>query len=234
MEEKILIAYHEAGHAIVARGVGQDTGVLKLSIVARGLQLGHASTYSSADRLIQLRTEIEAELTTLVGGLAAEELIFGQTSTGNSKDLEKATTLARKLVATWGMSGVGRTQVLHEGAVFMGRDFAAAQHNSPETLNLVDQEIHRILDEAEKRAVRICKTNRDIMDAIVVELLERETMTGPDLEPLLAKVRKMAVANPYAFLAPAAASAGDGTEAAGRRSRNRVEQAAASRRRTRR
>jgi cell division protease FtsH len=227
-EEKILIAYHEAGHAVVARGVGQDTGVLKLSIVARGLQLGHASTYSSADRMIQLRTEIEAELTTFVGGLAAEELVFGQTSTGNSKDLEKATTLARKLVATWGMSGVGRTQVLHEGAVFMGRDFAAAQHNSPETLNLVDQEIHRVLDEAEKRALHICKTNRALMDTIVAELLERETMTGPDLEPLLSKVRKIAMPNPYGFLGADATSDPEAEDVAVRR-RNRVARAAAAR-----
>jgi cell division protease FtsH len=199
-EEKILIAYHEAGHAVVARGAGQDTGVLKLSIVARGLQLGHASTYSSVDRLIQLRSELEGQLTTLMGGIAAEEMMFGETTTGNTGDLEKATTLARKLVATYGMAGVGRTQVLHEGQVFMGRDFTAAQHTSQETLNRVDDEIHRVLSEAEERAIRICKANRPIMDDIVVQLMERETMTGLDLEPFLSRVKRMAIAGPFAAL----------------------------------
>lgn len=200
-EEKILIAYHEAGHAVVARGAGQDTGVLKLSIIARGLQLGHASTYSSADRLILLRSELEGQITTLLGGLAAEKLLFGELSTGNAKDLEKATTLARKLVATYGMTDeVGRLQVLHEGQVFMGRDFAAAQHTSMKTLDAVDEQVRRILDEAEARAVEICETNRDIMDEIVQRLLVDETMTGPELDPYLDRVRRLDLPKPYAAM----------------------------------
>ena len=188
-DEKLLIAYHEAGHAVVARGAGQTTGVLKLSVVARGLQLGHASTYSSADRLIQLESELAAQLTTLLGGLACERLVFGQNSTGNAGDLEKATTLARKMVATWGMSDkVGRVQVLNEGAVFMGRDFASASHTSVDALNTVDSELQRVLHEAETVAYEICKANRKVLDQIVAELLERETMVGPELEPLLANV----------------------------------------------
>jgi cell division protease FtsH len=189
-DEKLLIAYHEAGHAVVAKGAGQTTGVLKLSVVARGLQLGHASTYSSADRLIQLDSELRAQLTTLLGGMAAEKLVFGQLSTGNGGDLEKATTLARKMVATWGMSDkVGRVQVLNEGAVFMGRDFASASHTSVESLNTVDFEIQRVLQEAEDVAFEICKANRKVLDEIVNELLLRETMVGPELEPILAKVK---------------------------------------------
>jgi cell division protease FtsH len=189
-DEKLLIAYHEAGHAVVARGAGQTTGVLKLSVVARGLQLGHASTYSSADRLIQLDTELRAQLTTLLGGLACERLVFGQMSTGNAGDLEKATTLARKMVATWGMSDkVGRVQVLNEGAVFMGRDFASASHTSVDALNTVDAELQRVLNEAEAMAYEICRANRKVLDEIVGELLVRETMVGPELEPILAKVK---------------------------------------------
>jgi cell division protease FtsH len=187
--EKRLIAYHEAGHAVVARGAGQETGVLKLSIVARGLQLGHATTYSSADRLVMLRSEIEAQLTTLLGGVAVERLVFGETSTGNTGDLDKATTLARKVVATYGMTDrVGRVQVLHEGQVFMGRDFGAAQHTSADSLNAVDAEIRRILDEAEEKAFKICADNRGVLDDIAGALLERETMVGPELEPYLARV----------------------------------------------
>lgn len=201
-EEKILIAYHEAGHAVVARGAGQETGVLKLSIVARGLQLGHASTFSSADRLIMLRSEIEGQLTTLLGGAAAEKLIFGELSTGNTGDLQKATTLARKMVATYGMTDeVGRVQVLHEGAVFMGRDFSASQQTSANILNSVDGEIRAILDEAERQASQICKVNRAILDEIVELLLERETMAGPELEPILAKVKRLNPPKAYPGLA---------------------------------
>lgn len=200
-EEKIMIAYHEAGHAVVARGAGQTTGVLKLSIVARGLQLGHASTFSSADRLIMIRSEMEGQLTTLLGGMAAEKLLFGEVTTGNTKDLEKATNLARKIVATYGMtSAVGPVQVLHEGQIFMGRDFAAAQSTSSDILNSVDAEIRRILDEAEARAIEICKTNRDILDEIVEMLLERETMVGAELEPTLAKVKRLEIPKAIAAL----------------------------------
>ena len=189
-DEKLIIAYHEAGHAVVAQGAGQAAGVLKLSIVARGLQLGHASTYSSADRLVSVRSELEGQLTTLLGGLAAERLVFNQVSTGNTNDLEKATTLARKMVATYGMSDtVGRVQVLHEGQVFMGRDFTASQHTSSDSLNKVDAELHRVLHEAEDRALAICQANSAVLDDIVAELLERETMVGPDLDPFLARVR---------------------------------------------
>ena len=189
-DEKLLIAYHEAGHAVVARGAGQTTGVLKLSIVARGLQLGHASTYSSADRLVQLESELRAQLTTLFGGLAAEQLVFCQMSTGSGGDLEKATTLARKMVATWGMSPqVGKVQVLNEGAVFMGRDFGSASHTSQDSLNTVDAEIQRVLSESEQTAIAICKANRKILDEIVAELLQRESMVGPELEPFLENVK---------------------------------------------
>jgi len=198
-DEKLLIAYHEAGHAVVARGASQETGVLKLSIVARGLQLGHASTFSSADRLIMLRSEMEGQLTTLMGGLAAEKLIFGELSTGNSGDLEKATTLARKMVATYGMSeAVGRMQVLHEGQVFMGRDFGASQHTSSEILNHVDKEIRSILDSAEAQALNICKANKAILDEIVELLLERETMSGPELDPILSRVKREEIPRSFA------------------------------------
>ncbi|MCA1840977.1 MAG: ATP-dependent zinc metalloprotease FtsH [Actinomycetota bacterium] len=201
-DEKLLIAYHEAGHAVVARGAGQETGVLKLSIVARGLQLGHASTFSSADRMIMLRSEIEGQLTTLLGGLAAEKLLFGEMSTGNTGDLQKATTLARKVVATYGMTDeVGTLQVLHEGAVFMGRDFAASQSTSGDILNKVDREIRKILDKAEEQAVTICKANKSILDEIVTLLLERETMAGPELEPLLSKVKRLELPKPLAAFA---------------------------------
>jgi cell division protease FtsH len=191
-EEKLVIAYHEAGHAVVARGAGQETGVLKLSIVARGLQLGHATTYSSADRMLQLRSEIESTLTTLLGGLAAERVVFGEISTGNGGDLEKATTLARKVVATWGMTdAVGRVQVLNEGAVFMGRDFASASHTSQNALNAVDGEIRRLLDEAEAKAIEIVRANRGVVDDLARALLDRESMVGPEVEPFLDRVQRL-------------------------------------------
>lgn len=196
-EEKALIAYHEAGHAVVARGAGQETGVLKLSIIARGLQLGHASTFSVEDRLILTRSELEGQITTLLGGLAAEKLVFAELTTGNTKDLEKATTLARKLVATYGMSEkIGRMQVLHEGQVFMGRDFSSMVHTSMRTLDTVDDEMKKILDACEKRALEICQKNVHILHEIVKELLEAETLTGPELDPFLSKVELIEIPHP--------------------------------------
>jgi cell division protease FtsH len=219
-EEKLLIAYHEAGHAVAARGAGQETGVLKLSIVARGRQLGHASTYSSVDRLVMLKSDIEGQLTTLLGGAAAEKIMFGELSTGNTGDLENATTLARKLVATYGMTDrVGLQQVLHEGQVFMGRDFAAVQHTGVDTLNSVDAEIRAVLDEAERRAVKICQMNHNVMETIVAELLKNETMTGPQLEPILQRVQLLELPKPLGRLvAKVQENPNDGNGARRRRS----------------
>ena len=189
-QEKLLVAYHEAGHAIVARAVGQQVGIMKLSIVARGRQLGHATVYQQADKLVVLKSEIEAELTVIMGGLAAENIIFGEISTGNTGDLERATELARKMVATWGMTHeVGRVTIQKAGAQYLGRDAASLMAVSQNVLESVDREIQNFIEEAEHRAEKLVRGNKAVMDDIVEILLERETLNHEDVEPYLSRVK---------------------------------------------
>jgi len=193
-QEKLLVAYHEAGHAIVARAVGQQVGIMKLSIVARGRQLGHATMYQQADKLVVLKSEIEAELTVIMGGLAAENIVFGEISTGNTGDLEKVTDLARKMVATWGMTHeVGRVTIQKAGAQYLGRDAASLLSVSQNVLESVDREIQNFIEEAEHRAEKIVRANKGLMDEIVEILLERETLNHDDVEPYLSRVKPVQV-----------------------------------------
>ncbi|GAC1408663.1 MAG: ATP-dependent zinc metalloprotease FtsH [Actinomycetota bacterium] len=194
-QEKVLVAYHEVGHAIVARAVGQQVGIMKLSIVARGRQLGHATVYQQADKLVVLKSECESELTALLGGLAAENMIFGEISTGNTGDLEKATDLARKMVATWGMTHeVGRVTIQKAGAQYLGRDAASLMAVSQTVLESVDREIQNFIEEAEHRAEKILRANKKVMDELAKALLEHETLNHEAAEPFLNGVRPVQAA----------------------------------------
>jgi cell division protease FtsH len=185
-EEKRIIAYHEAGHAVVARGIGQRVGVMKLSIVARGQQLGHATTYQTADRLISMRSDLERRLCTMLGGLACEQLVFGEVSTGNAGDLSEATDLAKKMIGTYGMTTeLSRMQIIKPGAAFLGRDFNSMAQIAPFTIESMDREIRSLLEEAEARATSLCRENIRVIERIVKVLLERESLSGPEIEPLL-------------------------------------------------
>jgi cell division protease FtsH len=195
MQERLLVAYHEAGHAITARAVGQQVGIMKLSIVARGRQLGHATVYQQADKLIVLKSECESELTAIMGGLAAENMIFGEISTGNTGDLEKVTELARKMVATWGMTHeVGRVTIQKAGAQYLGRDAASLMAVSQTVLESIDREIRDFIEEAEHRAEKILRVNRKVMDGLVEQLLEHETLNHMEAEPFLSEVKPVSQA----------------------------------------
>jgi cell division protease FtsH len=190
-DEKRLVAYHEAGHAVVAAGIGMGTGVQKLSIVARGRSLGHTTTYSISDRLVLSRSDLERQLATTMGGAAVEQMVFGETTTGSEGDLRSATSVARAMVATFGMGeALGRVAVGQKsGEVFLGRDFTQMQNISPATLEAVDGEVRTLLDAAEAKATAILRANRTIVEAIVAHLLEHETFSGSALDALLATVR---------------------------------------------
>jgi len=205
-QEKVLVANHEAGHAIVARAVSQAVGVQKLSIVARGRQLGHATNYQSADKLVLLKSDVEAELTVLLAGLAAENIVFGEISTGSKGDLEKATDLARKMVATWGMTHeVGRVTVQKEGAMYLGRDAAQMLSVSQTVLEAVDKEVRDFIEDAEHRAETILRRNRDVVNEIVQALIEREALSQAEVEPFLTRVEPFVIAPSMNGSRPAAA-----------------------------
>ena len=189
-EEKRLVACHEAGHAIVAAAVGMKTGVQKLSIVARGRTLGHTTTYQISDRVVLSEDDLRRQVTTLMGGLAAEEILIGQVTTGNEADLRTATQIARAMVATYGMGEtLGRAAFAHKaGEVFLGRDFTKMQEVSPATLEAVDREVRVILDHAEDHARTILEANLETLHGITRHLLDRETLSGPELQAILGEV----------------------------------------------
>jgi cell division protease FtsH len=189
-EEKRLVACHEAGHAVVAAAVGMQTGVQKLSIVARGRTLGHTTTYQISDRIVLSEDDLRRQVTTMMGGLAAEEILLGQITTGNEGDLRAATSLARAMVATYGMGQtLGRAAFAQKaGEVFLGRDFTRMQEVSQATLESVDAEVRAILDHAEVHARTILEAHREVLDGIAHHLLQRETLSGPELQAMLAEV----------------------------------------------
>jgi len=192
--ERRLVACHEAGHAIVAAAVGMHAGVQKLSIVARGRQLGHTTTYELSDRVVLGEADLVRQVTTLMGGLAAEELMLGEISTGNERDLRTATDIARAMVATYGMGEtLGRVAVAQKsGEVFLGRDFTRMQEVSPATLEAVDGEVRAILDRAEHAALDVLRRNATLLESLTTTLLDEETLSGPSLQQVLNLVTPLA------------------------------------------
>ncbi len=187
-EEKKIIAYHEAGHAIVMSKLPHCDPVHKVSIVSRGLALGYTMPLPEEDRYLKHRNKFRDELAGLLGGRAAEELVFGDVTTGAANDLERATKLARKMVCEYGMSDnlgpmtFGQKQEL----VFLGREIAEQRDYSEAVAQEIDREVRRFIDEAYNRAKEILTTYRDKLTALAQRLVEEETLEGPELEAMLA------------------------------------------------
>jgi cell division protease FtsH len=190
-EEKKLIATHEVAHAVVAHSVGQEVAQQKVSIVARGRNLGSAAVYASADRLVLQRDDLVIQLITTLAGAAGELLYFGQTSTGVEGDLDRATKLARSMVVSYGMSDAFGLVSTGEraGEVFLGRDIQSMGNTSPVLLEMVEVEVRHFVHEAVEIAKRVIKENQDSMAELISTLIEQETLSGVALEALLASVR---------------------------------------------
>ncbi|HEX9774406.1 MAG TPA: ATP-dependent zinc metalloprotease FtsH [Actinomycetota bacterium] len=190
-EERRIVAYHEAGHAVTAAAIGMSTGVQKLSIIARGRSLGHTTTYAISDRLVLARSDLHRRLVTTLGGVAVEQLVFGEVTTSSQGDLRSASDLARSMVATYGMGkALGRVAVAKAaGEVFLGRDFTQMQQVSPATLEAVDGEIRELLEQAEHAAAEALRANRARVEEIAALLLEHETLSGVPLEDILGRVK---------------------------------------------
>jgi cell division protease FtsH len=186
-EDKRLLAYHEGGHAVVARALGLGAEIQKVSIVARGRNLGHTTIYPGADRVVRTRQDLYDELVATMGGVAAEILVLGQGSTGDETDLRRATDLAREMVCSYGMSEqVGRIAVGSKaGEVFLGRDFTSLGNLSEALLERVDNETTRLVSDAEAAAETLLLTHRDSLDALAAQLVQDETLSGEQLEDLL-------------------------------------------------
>jgi len=203
--EKAIIAYHEGGHAVVQRVLPKCDPVAKVTIISRGMALGYTMALPTEDRYLQSKSEFEDKIAGLLGGTASERLIFGDTTTGASNDIEKATDLARRMVTEFGMSdtlGPVRFGVANE-EVFVGRDMGHVPEYSQEVAGTIDAEVRRLIDDAHVRARAILETYSAVLDRLAGALLERETLDAADVEELLAAVPKWHEELP----APARASA---------------------------
>ena len=185
--ERLITAYHEAGHALAAHLLPGTDPVHKVSIVARGMSGGHTHIVPEEDRHLWTEPQLRDALAYALGGLVAEELIFGERSTGASNDLERATIEARQMVTRYGMSNkVGPVAFGHAGhEVFLGRDLGLPREYSEVTASLIDSEVRGILEEARERARNTLGNHRSRLDAIATKLLEVETLQGDELRAVL-------------------------------------------------
>ncbi|HTM22062.1 MAG TPA: hypothetical protein VL172_16185 [Kofleriaceae bacterium] len=187
-KEKKTTAYHEAGHALVARLVGDEADpVHKVTIIPRGRALGLTQQLPTEDRMSMNREFALNRICIMMGGRAAEEIVFGQLTTGAGNDIEQATELARKMVTEWGMSDVIGPLNFSRGnhEVFLGRDYASTDTFSEATAQQIDGEIRRIVTSQYERAKRLLAEQRDKLELIGVSLLELETLDGADIETIL-------------------------------------------------
>lgn len=190
--ERERIAVHEAGHAVVTKATGQTVSAQKLSIVARGRQLGTAAhMLIDRDAVFHDRFDLERHLVAILAGTTAELTAFGVESTGASDDLHAATKLARQMVTSYGMSPrLGPVTIGEQGGeVFLGAALQDLGSIGPETLNVIDSEIERIVDEARARAAHVLQENWETVSETANRLLEHETLSGVALDAVLSTVR---------------------------------------------
>ena len=192
-EDKELTSYHEVGHALIAKLVKDGNELHKVSIIPRGWALGITWTRPKDERVHTSKAKLLAEITVSLGGRAAEEIVYGpdKVSTGASQDLTNVTNLARKMVTAWGMSDkLGHmTYGKNQENVFMGRDFGHQRDYSEQIAYEIDEEMKRIIDERYEIAKNLLIENRDMLEAISRELLEKETIDEKEFEEIMDRVR---------------------------------------------
>lgn len=185
-KEQKLVAYHEAGHAVVSRFLPTQDPVHQISIVPRGMAGGYTMYRPTEDKSFMSRTEMVENIVSLLGGRVAEKLILDDISTGASNDIERATKIARAMVTKYGMSDRVGTITLgqNQEEVFLGRDFAQAKEYSEETANLIDEEVKGIIDAAYKKAESILREHIDKLHRVAGVLLEKEKIDGEEFDQI--------------------------------------------------
>jgi len=185
-EERRNTAYHESGHAIVARLLPKTDPVHKVTIIPRGMALGLTMQLPIDDKHTYTKTYLEGTLIVLMGGRSAEEIFLGHITTGAGNDIERATEIARKMVCDWGMSALGPLAFgKKEEAIFLGREIAQHRDYSEDTAIHIDQEVRRIVTAGYEGARNILENNRDTLERIAMALLEREVLDAVELKLLL-------------------------------------------------
>jgi cell division protease FtsH len=186
--EKAIIAYHEGGHAIVQRVLPKTDPVSKVSIISRGMALGYTMGLPTEDRYLQSKSEFEDKIAGMLGGNAAEKLIFGDTTTGSSNDIEKATTLARRMVTEFGMSeklgplAFGKRDEL----VFLGREIGEQRNYSDDVAKQIDEEVRAIIDRNYARSIDVLTRHKDRLEQLAERLVNEETIEQEDFERMFA------------------------------------------------
>ena len=198
-KEKKIVAYHEVGHALVGATMPGTDQVEKISIVPRGMAaLGYTLQLPTEDRFLRDEAELKGQIATLLGGRAAEELIFGSITTGASNDLQRATDLAEQMVTTYGMSKVLGPLAYERGQknAFLDNGMPNARRPlSEDTARAIDEEVKALVEEGHQKALTVLQENRDLLERLAEQLLQEEVIEGPPLKNLL---RQMGQANPEA------------------------------------
>ena len=184
--EKRIIAIHEGGHAVVQRVLPKCDPVHKVTIISRGMALGYTMALPIEDRYLQSKTEFEDKIAGLLGGNASERLIFGDTTTGASNDIEKATDLARRMVTEWGMSdklgplAFGKRDEM----IFLGREIGEQRNYSDDVAKMIDEEVRAIVEKGYARATQVLTENRQRLLTLADKLIAEETVEGDEFESL--------------------------------------------------
>jgi cell division protease FtsH len=191
-DERKVIAYHETGHALVGYALPNSDPVHKVTIVARGRSLGHTLALPTHDKYLSKRSELVDQLAMLLGGRTAEELIFADPTTGAANDIEKATSIARRMVMEYGMSDeLGPMQYGRPTSeVFLGRDYARQQDYSDQVAAFIDAEVRKLITAAHEEARTVLERHRDAMERMVAELLEKETVDRDRVDEIFDDVPK--------------------------------------------
>ncbi len=192
-EDKERTAYHEVGHALIAKLLKEGNELHKVSIIPRGYALGVTWTRPKDEKVHTSKEKLLSEITMTLGGRAAEEIVYGvsNVSTGASQDLSQVTNTARKMVTAWGMSDKlgNMTYGRNQENVFMGRDFGHQRDYSEQVAYEIDTEIKHIIDERYEQAKALLNENRDMLDAVSKELLDKETLDEKEVEVIMDKVK---------------------------------------------
>ena len=185
-KEQKLVAFHEAGHAVVSRFLPTQDPVHQISIVPRGMAGGYTMYRPTEDKSFMSRTEMVENIISLLGGRVAEKLVLDDISTGASNDIERATQIARNMVTKYGMSERIGTITLgsNQEEVFLGRDFAAQKEYSEETAAIIDEEVKSIIDFAYRKAAEILQAHMDKLTAVANVLLEKEKIDGEEFDQI--------------------------------------------------
>ncbi len=212
--EKEITAYHEAGHALVAKLLPDADPVHKISIVARGMSLGHTRQLPTEDRYLLTRSQFKAILATLLGGQTAEVLVFDELTTGAADDIKRATDLAHKMVTEYGMSDrLGpRTFGNKQGMVFLGREITEQRDYGDKVADLIDEEVHNIISRAYETAKNILIENKPKLTYMAERLITQETLEGEELEAIFSEPVPVTPPEAVATSAPAAAKASTKTK----------------------